>query len=149
MEGHKITDRFSTFVDPQCEIPPFITELTGITENDVSGAPLFEEVAEEVLTFLNGSHFVAHNVPFDKGFLKKQLALAGYQFPNCYTFDTVELSRGLLPTLDSYKLSDLTVYFDMDHSRPHQADSDAEMTAELFIYLHKKYFNYRYQRYRR
>ncbi|MED4127040.1 ATP-dependent DNA helicase DinG [Shouchella miscanthi] len=138
VEGHKITDRFSTFVDPQCEIPPFITELTGITENDVSGAPLFEEVAEEVLTFLNGSHFVAHNVPFDKGFLKKQLALAGYQFPNCYTFDTVELSRGLLPTLDSYKLSDLTVYFDMDHSRPHQADSDAEMTAELFIYLHKK-----------
>ncbi|KQL51865.1 MULTISPECIES: ATP-dependent DNA helicase DinG [Bacillaceae] len=138
VEGHKITDRFSTFVDPQCEIPPFITELTGITEKDVSGAPLFEEVAEEVLTFLDGSHFVAHNVPFDKGFLKKQLALAGYQFPNCYSFDTVELSRGLLPTLDSYKLSDLTVYFDMDHSRPHQADSDAEMTAELFIYLHNK-----------
>ncbi|MFB4211388.1 ATP-dependent DNA helicase DinG [Shouchella sp. JSM 1781072] len=138
VEDHQITDRFSTFVDPLCDIPPFITELTGISQEHVKGAPTFEEVAVEILSFLEGSHFVAHNVPFDKGFLKKQLERVGYLFPTCFTFDTVELSRALLPTLDSYKLSDLTVYFDMDHSRPHQADSDAEMTAELFIFLHKK-----------
>lgn len=68
VEGCTITDRFSTFVDPCCSIPPFITELTGITDKDVEGAPVFREIATDLLAFMEGSSLVAHNVPFDKGF---------------------------------------------------------------------------------
>lgn len=135
VEGGKVTDRFSTFVDPFCDIPPFITELTGITDEDVSGAPAFIDVAEDLLKFMDGSGFVAHNVPFDKGFLKAQLEMEGLQFPSTVQFDTVEMSRVLLPKQESYKLSELTSSLDMEHERPHQADSDAEMTAELFLFL--------------
>ncbi len=135
VEGRKITDRFSTYVDPFCDIPPFIAELTGISNDDVKGAPAFNQVAHELLDFMEGSSFVAHNVPFDKGFLKAQLKLEGLDFPHCLQFDTVELSRVLLPKQESYKLSELTSSLNMEHERPHQADSDAEMTAELFLHL--------------
>ncbi|MBM7840192.1 ATP-dependent DNA helicase DinG [Alkalihalobacillus xiaoxiensis] len=135
VEGRKITDRFSTYVDPFCDIPPFIAELTGISNDDVKGAPAFNQVAHELLDFMEGASFFAHNVPFDKGFLKAQLKLEGLDFPHCLQFDTVELSRVLLPKQESYKLSELTSSLNMEHERPHQADSDAEMTAELFLHL--------------
>ncbi|PAD11384.1 ATP-dependent DNA helicase DinG [Shouchella clausii] len=138
VEGCTITDRFSTFVDPCCSIPPFITELTGITDKDVEGAPVFREIATDLLAFMEGSSLVAHNVPFDKGFLEAQLETEGLRLPKCCQFDTVELSRVLLPTQESYKLSELSSSLDMDHDQPHRADSDAEITAELFIkLLHK------------
>ncbi|WP_059105142.1 ATP-dependent DNA helicase DinG [Shouchella shacheensis] len=135
VEAGHISERFTTYVNPKQEIPPFITELTGIDNEDVGEAPLFEEVAKELLAFMEGCDFVAHNVPFDKGFLEQQLQLEGYSFPNGSVFDTVEMSRVLWPKQISYKLTELSTSLDLDHNRPHQADSDAYSTAELFLAL--------------
>ncbi|WP_416826713.1 ATP-dependent DNA helicase DinG [Ectobacillus polymachus] len=135
IEDGEITEVFSTFVNPQKPIPPFITELTGINDEMVQSAPLFQEIVPKVRSLLEGSSFVAHNVYFDWGFLQEEMAVAGYNPLSCPVIDTVELARFLLPTSDSYKLADLAKAFEIIHEHPHRADSDAEVTAKLFLKL--------------
>lgn len=133
VEGGEILEIFSSFVNPKREIPPFITELTGIDENLVKQAPLFQDVAPMIVELLQGASFVAHNVHFDWNFLKEELKQAGYADIHCPKIDTVELAQILLPTADSYKLRDLAKKHELEHDQPHRADSDALATAELFL----------------
>ncbi|MBU8907280.1 ATP-dependent DNA helicase DinG [Desertibacillus haloalkaliphilus] len=135
IEGGKIVERFSQFVDPEISIPVFIQQLTGIDNDMVTGAPTFVEVAPQMLELLNDAYFVAHNVQFDLSFLQNQLDLCGYSHFQGPTIDTVELSRLLMPTEDGYKLNQLASSLGLEHERPHQADSDAEVTGELLLYL--------------
>ncbi|WJE54146.1 ATP-dependent DNA helicase DinG [Bacillus cereus] len=133
VEDGEILEIFSSFVNPKREIPPFITELTGIDEDLVKQAPLFCDVAPMIVELLQGAYFVAHNVHFDWNFLKEELKQAGYGEVNCQKIDTVELAQILLPTADSYKLRDLAKKHELEHDQPHRADSDALVTAELFL----------------
>ncbi len=135
--GAKI-DSFSSYVNPGREIPLFIEELTGISNEDVETAPPFRELIPTLLSLLEGAIFVAHNVDFDRSFLAAQLDLEGYFFPAIPVFDTVELSRILMPNIESYKLTQLSELLGYNHDRPHQADSDAEVTAELLLTLLEK-----------
>nr|WP_039809356.1 ATP-dependent DNA helicase DinG [Jeotgalibacillus malaysiensis] len=138
IENMKITETYSSFVNPKQPIPAFITELTGISDSDIEHAPDFIKIAPRIHEMLYGAVFVAHNVQFDLPFLNGELTAAGYaEFLND-TWDTVELSRALMPEAASFKLGDLTDNLSLAHDRPHQADSDALATAELLISLHKK-----------
>ncbi|MGP4082875.1 ATP-dependent DNA helicase DinG [Pseudalkalibacillus sp. R45] len=132
-----IIDRFSTYVNPEMAIPSFITSLTGIDQATVDEAPTFDEVAPELLKLLDGACLVAHNIKFDLTFLNAELDNAGYLEWSGMLIDTVELSRILMPNLDSYKLSQLSESLALDHSQPHQADSDAEATGLLLVELLK------------
>ncbi|WP_394174055.1 ATP-dependent DNA helicase DinG [Guptibacillus hwajinpoensis] len=138
VEGGTIVDRYSSFVNPEQPIPLFIQQLTGITDDDLKDAPLFEEVAPELLKRLDGAYFVAHNVRFDLNFMNAQLDASGYEPFSGPIIDTVELARILLPTAEAYKLSWLAEFLNFQHDNPHQADSDAEVTAELLLYLFDK-----------
>lgn len=133
IEGGKITDQYSTFVNPNMEIPFFIEELTGISDKDVIRAPVFQEIAPKVAEMLEGAYFVAHNAFFDLAFLQEELFLAG--FPRFYgpVLDTVEMARVVYPKADSYKLSELALYLNLEHLRPHRADWDAFVTAQIFL----------------
>lgn len=135
IENNKITDTYTTYINPQIPISPFISELTGIDNKTVAKAPVFSEVAEEILQLLNGACFVAHNVHFDLTFLQDELELSNFPKANCTKLDTVEMTRILMPTLESYKLSDIALHAGFEHDRPHQADSDAIVTAEWFLEL--------------
>ncbi|TFE03060.1 ATP-dependent DNA helicase DinG [Jeotgalibacillus salarius] len=138
IEGKRIKKTYSSFVNPMQPIPPFITELTKITEQDLDGAPVFSDIAPDISEMLKGAVFVAHNIQFDLPFLNGELTNAGYREFSGAAWDTVELSRALMPEAASFKLGDLTEDLSLDHDRPHQADSDAEATAELLMRLHKK-----------
>ncbi|MFK3958754.1 ATP-dependent DNA helicase DinG [Guptibacillus hwajinpoensis] len=138
VEGDTIIDRYASFVNPEKPLPLFIQQLTGITDEDLKDAPLFEEVAPELLKRLDGAYFVAHNVRFDLNFMNAQLDSSGYEAFTGPTLDTVELARILLPTAEAYKLSSLAEFLEIQHDNPHQADSDAEVTAELLLYLFDK-----------
>ncbi|MBM7647965.1 ATP-dependent DNA helicase DinG [Bacillus ectoiniformans] len=138
IENKKIVNQYTTFLNPERSIPVFIEELTGISEDMVRDAPLFHEVAPNILPLLDGAVFVAHNVSFDLKFLQAELEEAGYRPFRGPTIDTVELAKILMPTSDSYKLGELTQMLGFAHDRPHQADSDAYVTAELLIYLMDK-----------
>ena len=135
VEDGQIRERFSTLVNPGCPLPPFITQLTGITDEMVAEAPHLEDVLPRFLPLLEGRTFVAHNAGFDLQFLQEALLSQGYYTFDGYVLDTVELSRLLLPMQNSYRLQELASDLDLCHDRPHQADSDALATAKLFLYL--------------
>ena len=140
IEDGKITERFSSLINPERSIPAFIEELTGLKDEMVKDAPLFAEIAPRVNALLEGAYFVAHNVLFDLSFLQEELIQAGFEGFYGSVLDTVEMARIIFPTADGYKLSDLAVREDLQHDRPHQADSDAQVTAELFLILVERLF---------
>lgn len=138
MDKENIIDQYTTFVNPNISIPPFIEELTGINESMVKDAPSFEEIAPFLKEYLQGCIFVAHNVLFDLQFLQNEFERVGVEAFEGSMIDTVELAKIILPTSDSYKLIELAEGLSLTHERPHQADSDALVTAELLIHLLKK-----------
>jgi ATP-dependent DNA helicase DinG len=140
IEDGKITESFSSLINPKRSIPAFIEELTHIDDEMVKDSPLFAEIAPKVNSLLEGAYFVAHNVLFDLSFLQEELIQAGFEGFYGSVLDTVEMARIIFPTADGYKLSDLAVREDLQHDRPHQADSDAQVTAELFLILVNRLF---------
>lgn len=138
VEDGKIVERFSSFLNPGMDIPPFITQLTNIQNDMVKDAPLFEEISPKIIELLDDAYFVAHNVAFDLTFLQEELYQCGMETLYNSTVDTVELARILLPTVDGYKLSQLAEYLHIEHENPHQADSDAEVTARILLLLIEK-----------
>lgn len=145
IEEDKITKKNNTLLNPNKKIPPFITTLTNITNDDVKDAPVFAEKADKIIELFQDSYLIAHNVPFDMGFLNAELKDNGRPILRNSVIDTVELSRILYPKAPSYKLSQLAEYLAIEHDEPHRALSDAYVTAQLFIMLKKKLFSLPYE----
>ncbi len=135
--GQKITDFFSTLINPEMDIPYFITKLTGIDNDMVKNAPKFYEVARRIIELTAGRTFIAHNVHFDYGFLKEEFKRLGYDF-NRKTLCTVQLSRKLLPGHRSYSLGKLCGDLGIEINGRHRAAGDAFATVELFEILLEK-----------
>jgi len=140
IEQGEIVETYNTFINPNIDIPPFISELTNITNEMVASAPSFSEIAGKVSELLCNGCFVAHNVYFDLSFLQAELQNGGVQKFEGPVIDTVELTKILMPTLESFKLTDIATSIGFTHSRPHQADSDAFVTALLFLKLMDKMY---------
>ena len=138
IENDVIVDEFSSYIHPEQEISLFIEELTGISTETVKNAPIFYDVAEQIVSLLQGACFVAHNVLFDLSFLQDELTRCGFEPFYGSTLDTVELAKILKPTSDGYKLHQLAKEDHIEHLRPHQADSDAYATALLLLSFKKK-----------
>lgn len=138
IEEDKIVDTKTTFLYPETNIPAFISNLTGITDEDVENAPLFDEVAEKIVRIFDNSYVIAHNVAFDLGFLNAELERNGWGKLTNPVIDTVEMSRILFPQAPSFKLGQLAEYLHIEHHDPHRALSDAYVTAKLFLKLKEK-----------
>ncbi|MHC9536819.1 helicase C-terminal domain-containing protein [Dellaglioa sp. BT-FLS60] len=135
VQKNKIINSFSFDINPGMAIPKAITELTGITNRQIRKATYFEDVAATIYALLQDTVFVAHNINFDLPFINSELERVGYPALTIKGIDTVQLSQILLPTAPSFKLKDLSQYLNLTHENPHHADSDAHVTAELFIFL--------------
>ncbi len=129
----KITETYRSFINPGRPIPYFISKLTGISNEDVSDAPDFEDIVLEIRNFIGEDIIVAHNASFDYSFLKYEFESAGMEAPNNDLLCTVKLSKKLYPELTSHKLSSLTTHFKILHKGVHRALGDATVTAKLFI----------------
>ncbi|MFD1038662.1 ATP-dependent DNA helicase DinG [Virgibacillus byunsanensis] len=138
IEDDVIVDEFSTLLNPNQPIPPFISNLTGIHDEDVAYAPTFHEQASDIAEMCKDSYLIAHNVPFDLGFINEEFAGLGMERLTNPVIDTVELARILYPQSPSFKLGQLTEYLDIHHSDPHRALSDAFVTAKLFLKMKQK-----------
>ncbi|MFY8331831.1 helicase C-terminal domain-containing protein [Vagococcus carniphilus] len=134
----KIINYFSTDVNPLLAIPKNIESLTGISNQQVANAPYFEDIAPIISQLISDCVFVAHNVYFDFAFLNSELSRAGEIELKTKCIDTVELSQILYPTSTGFRVSDLAETLNLTHDNPHQALSDAYVTAELFICLCEK-----------
>ena len=133
-DGTNIIDRWETLVNPQKEIPLPIFALTGITNEMVSSAPVFDDIAEHVFQLLNERVFVAHNVNFDYSFVRHQLDEAGFKW-SAKKLCTVRAARKLKPGLGSYSLGNLCRSLDIFITNRHRAGGDADATAILFSQL--------------
>lgn len=135
--GERITDSFSTLINPEIDIPYFITELTGIDNSMVTNAPKFYEVAKTIVEMTQGRTFVAHNVQFDYKFIREEFARLGYVF-NCKTMCTVQLSRKFIPGHRSYSLGKLCAELGIEIDDRHRAAGDARATVKLFELILQK-----------
>lgn len=128
-----ISQVFNSFVKPSIPIPPFITGLTGITEEHVKDAPELDEVMMEMVPLLNDVVLVGHNVAFDFNYLQSALDKTGYLPFTGRILDTMDFLKIIFPSLMSYQLGMVASEFEVQHDRPHQADSDALATALIFL----------------
>ncbi|PLT26336.1 exonuclease domain-containing protein [Pseudoalteromonas sp. MelDa3] len=130
----KVIDTWTSLVNPERHIPGFITSLTGISDSMVYNAPVFADIAKPLLDKLAGSIFVAHNVNFDYGFIKKECEMAGHFFKMPKMCTVVE-SRKAFKGLKSYSLGNLSVHFNLNLTSHHRALADATATAELLLLI--------------
>ena len=128
--GVEVTGKFVTLVNPRHKIPPFIVNMTGISDEMVAGAPLFEEVAPQIYNLLNGRVFVAHNVSFDYSFVHYLLGRSGFQW-SAPKLCTIKLSRRVFPGLEKYGLGSLTRDLGIKIEGRHRAWGDAAATAQV------------------
>ena len=132
VEKGRVTERFSTFVNPNVPIPYKIEELTGIRDDMVLDAPDIAHALPEFLSFCGGAVMVAHNAGFDMSFISKNCERLGY--PCDYTvMDTVALARVLLPQLNRFKLDTVAKALKIPLDNHHRAVDDAACTAEIFV----------------
>lgn len=136
-DGEKVIDQFQSLINPGQCIPPKIQYLTGITNEMVAEAPLFNDIADDIYTYLIDCVFVAHNVNFDYSFIQHELGLSQIQF-SAPKLCTVRLSRKLLPGFHSYSLGNLCEDLNIPIQNRHRAYGDALATSKLFELLFLK-----------
>ena len=134
--GKEVVNEFTTLVNPECNIPLRITNLTGIDNFMVREAPKFYEIAKKVFEITEDCIFVAHNVNFDYGIIGKEFNELGLTYKR-KKLCTVRLSRKLLPNKKSYSLGTLCISENITITDRHRARGDAKATVILFEKLLK------------
>jgi DNA polymerase-3 subunit epsilon len=133
VRGGEVLGEFQTLVNPHQSIPAFIAVLTGITDSMVATAPAIDQVLPQFLEFAHGCVLVAHNAPFDVGFLTFFAAEQGRPWPGFEVLDTARLARRLITRDDApnCKLSSLATLFGAGTAPNHRALADARATVDV------------------
>ncbi len=131
VKNGEVIDQFSCFVNPQKHIPQRVTEVTNITDDMVKDAETIEQVFPQILAFIEGSVLVAHNAPFDMGFLKQNAINLGYEFDYTY-LDTLSLAKDLFPDYKKYKLGKIAENLGIKVEVAHRALDDVDTTVKVF-----------------
>ena len=137
VEDGKVTETFSTFVDPHMPIPERIVKLTHIEDADVQGQPDIEDVLLDFYKFADGAILVGQNVQFDHGFIQAKGEPLHLQFDHTL-MDTLSLAKTYYPGLKNYKLGTLVKFFGVVNQGAHRAVFDAWATMEVFMKLAEK-----------
>lgn len=137
LQGGKVIDEFSCFVNPQKPIPARVVEVTHITDDMVRNAETIEQVFPKMLGFIEGSVLVAHNAEFDIGFLKHMARALGYDFDYTY-LDTLSLAKELFPDYKTYKLGRIAKNLGIKVEVAHRALDDVDTTVKVFKVMLEK-----------
>ena len=147
VRGGEILEEFSTFVNPQVPLPEYIINLTGITDEMLVDAPLIDTAFPEFIEFIDrheNVHLVAHNAPFDIGFLKAAAAALSHIWPKYEVIDTVKLARRVIDRseIENYKLGTLSQFFETKALPNHRALDDVKTTVEVLHRLIERLAGY-------
>jgi DNA polymerase III epsilon subunit family exonuclease len=147
IRGGEILEEFSSFVNPQVALPEYIVNLTGITDEMLIDAPLIDEVFPDFIEFIDRHehvHLVAHNAPFDIGFLKAAAAQLSHIWPKYEVIDTVKLARRVIERseIENYKLGTLSQFFNTKALPNHRALDDVKTTVEVLHRLIERLSGY-------
>jgi DNA polymerase-3 subunit epsilon len=132
----RIVERYVTLVNCGVRVPSFITQLTGITQAMVDGAPPATEVVPALIDFIGADVLAAHNASFDEKFLKAEGALLGHGCGHAGLVCSLKLSRRVFPGMASYKLGQLSRALGIAFKgNAHRAEADAEVAAQLLLHI--------------
>ncbi|MFI5236663.1 MAG: exonuclease domain-containing protein [Ignavibacteriales bacterium] len=129
----KVVDKYTTLINPECDIPYFITQFTGISNRDVAHSPNFSDTAEKIEEFIGNSIISGHNLSFDEGFLRYEFIRNGFEPLSNLNVCTLKLARKVFSTLKSKSLASVTSHLGIKNRDSHRALSDAEATAQILI----------------
>lgn len=127
----RVADRFMEFIRPSAPISPFVTKLTGITDEMVGNARSRKDVIRDFLAFCEDDVLIGHNISFDYSFIKTGAAADGMSFEK-NGIDTLRIARRTLPDLESRSLESLCGYYGILNKAAHRAYHDALATAKLY-----------------
>lgn len=136
-DGDSVIDQFSSLVNPQIAIQPFVQKLTGISSKMLRNAPKFYEIAKRIIEITDQCVLVAHNAAFDYRILQTEFRRLGYSYER-KSLCTVALSKLLLPDQPAYNLGKLVRNLGIPFSDQHRAQGDAQVTVKLFELLLEK-----------
>lgn len=147
VRGGEVLAEFSSFVNPQVPLPEYIVNLTGITDEMLIDAPLINEVFPEFIEFIDrheNIQLVAHNAPFDIGFLKAAATALSHSWPKYEVIDTVKLARRVIDRSEiaNYKLGTLSQFFETKALPNHRALDDVKTTVEVLHRLIERLSGY-------
>jgi DNA polymerase III subunit epsilon len=131
--GLKITERYSSLINPGRNIPYYITSLTGISDEDVYNSPFFDDIAYDIRNFISGSVLTGHNLAFDYSFLRKEFIASGFDLNVKERLCTMRLARRLFPMEKSKSLGSMCALLNVKNSKKHRALGDAEATAHILL----------------
>lgn len=131
VENNKLVKKYSSLINPQMYIDPFIENLTGIKQQDLENAPTFEQIKDDILELLRDSVFVAHNVRFDYAFIRNEFRRMGEKF-SAKHFCTVKLARLLFPGHTHYNLDEIIARFNIKCVNRHRAFDDAQVLWRFY-----------------
>ena len=137
IRNYKIAERYETLINPGSYIPDFISQLTGITDDDVENAPFFSDIADDLKNFVGDTIICGHNLSFDSSFIKYEFLRNGEEPLYNEQVCTLKLARRLYPELQSKSLSSITKHLKLRNKSPHRALGDAEVTARALIKMIK------------
>ncbi len=138
VEENQIVNTFHSLINPGTYIPKVITDITGITPNEVKHAPSFGSLQDDITEILNDCVFVAHNVQFDYSFIKSEFKREGKIFSS-KKFCTVRLSRHLFPTQPRHNLDAIIERFDLLCQARHRALGDAQVLVDFYNKLQQQF----------
>ena len=135
VECGRVVSTFSTFVNPQISISPRITSLTGITDEDVAGAPVIADIIADMIAYTKDVPILGHNVIFDYSFIKKAAANSKLEYAK-EGIDTLKIARRILPDVPHKNLPALCEHFKIDSGKSHRALDDAISASKLYYALY-------------
>ena len=139
IKAGRIIDRYSQLINPGISIPYHITEITSITNEQVANQPKIDEVIGKFVDFIGDAVLVAHNAPFDMGFIKRDIKeYLNIDLENS-VIDTLQMARDLFPDFKKYGLGDLNKSLGLALEKHHRAVDDSQATANMFIIFLEKY----------
>lgn len=139
IKAGRIVDRYSQLINPGRPIPYHITEITSITDEQVANEPKIDKVIGKFVDFIGDAVLVAHNAPFDMGFIKRDIKKYLNIDYQCSVIDTLQMARDLFPDLKKYGLGDLNKTLGLALEKHHRAVDDSQATANMFIIFLEKY----------
>ena len=139
IKAGRIIDRYSQLINPGISIPYHITEITSITNEQVANQPKIDEVIGKFVEFIGDAVLVAHNAPFDMGFIKRDIKEYLNIDLESSVIDTLQMARDLFPDFKKYGLGDLNKSLGLALEKHHRAVDDSQATANMFIIFLEKY----------
>lgn len=131
-DGRKVIDKFTSLINPERPIPPYVQKLTGISNEMASKAPLFKDICGKIMEMTKNSFFVAHDCKFDYDFIKAEFKKCGYHNFKMPRLCTLNLSQLLFPEVPFYSLGKLCKSLEIPIQARHRAEGDAYATVLLF-----------------